>query len=788
MSKGIGMMPPIFYQAICEDRLDPLQLGRVRVRVFGIYSDNMADLPTDKLPWAPVVMPANNASTSGIGWSPNGIVTGTQVLVYFADGLDMQKPIVVGTMPGINVDVIPPPEVVSTWVLGQTSYEYETEAGASSGFISSPIHNPLGKQYGPWLISLNNGQLKEYIRNHCAFGSNMLGMIIGSNAFDDEWKKLGSGSDSAAFKQDQKDFIQSTRYNILLQSSFDLGLGNRGNGIQDMIWSIAVQYGSKTSIIREALGGKKVNELTDSDIIVLVQTHRKNTVRTKFKKTPSLWTKYEDRAEAEKIKLLALCDDKPSLASKKLESPSGTDVYKQNIYRSVDTSKVVIIGNGNSFVDPSGTYPRKLYKKDVDTNKLAQNNKSNETITKFKKSSIVRGKGFVEPRTKYSAKYPFNKVFESESGHIMEFDDTDNAERIHIYHRAGTFIEFHPDGTIVRKSMKDDVEVVVANKSCYIAGDCNIVIEGNSNMKVTGSMSAQVQQNIDFKAGGNISMMCNGELKLSSASIARLQGGTLTSIEGTEIAMITGASAPLPIDLNEKIVSELALAEEKMPEGVEDDTMTITVDAKAVYLPPVDDTLTATKVIVKENVAVIDEVALGDKFSKHYTLADLTTGVALPDSRRIVVEQCGLTVDEIELNLRTLARNCLDPVADRFGKGSFIITNAFRISNGSTSHHLSGCAADLQFTGLPAKEIPTVAEQIRQILPSFTQIILEYHGKNPVIHIGYAESKAASPFSRLTGNTRQCFTTYDTKFTQFKTTDRKGGFFDRNRALVYEVA
>ena len=38
----------------------------------------------------------------------------------------------------------------------------------------------------------------------------------------------------------------------------------------------------------------------------------------------------------------------------------------------------------------------------------------------------------------------FNKVFETESGHVQEFDDTPGQERIHTYHRSGTFHEVDP--------------------------------------------------------------------------------------------------------------------------------------------------------------------------------------------------------------------------------------------------------------------------------------------------------------------------------------------------------
>ena len=49
------------------------------------------------------------------------------------------------------------------------------------------------------------------------------------------------------------------------------------------------------------------------------------------------------------------------------------------------------------------------------------------------------------------AVYPYNHVFESESGHIIEIDDTKDNERLFTKkaHRTGTSQEISPDGTQV---------------------------------------------------------------------------------------------------------------------------------------------------------------------------------------------------------------------------------------------------------------------------------------------------------------------------------------------------
>lgn len=86
---------------IVEDVDDPLQLGRVRVRCYNFHTLNTAELPTDDLPWAHVIMPVTSASYQGKGWSPTFLRVDSTVFGFFADGTLAQQPIVMGTLPGI---------------------------------------------------------------------------------------------------------------------------------------------------------------------------------------------------------------------------------------------------------------------------------------------------------------------------------------------------------------------------------------------------------------------------------------------------------------------------------------------------------------------------------------------------------------------------------------------------------------------------------------------------------------------------------------------------------------
>jgi hypothetical protein len=93
-----------WFIGVVEDNMnDPQKLGRVRVRAFGVHSPFITDIPTDDLPWATVMVAATEGGISGVGRSPTGIEQGAWVFGFFLDGKASQNPIIVGTMPKIEL-------------------------------------------------------------------------------------------------------------------------------------------------------------------------------------------------------------------------------------------------------------------------------------------------------------------------------------------------------------------------------------------------------------------------------------------------------------------------------------------------------------------------------------------------------------------------------------------------------------------------------------------------------------------------------------------------------------
>ena len=153
--------------------------------------------------------------------------------------------------------------------------------------------------------------------------------------------------------------------------------------------------------------------------------------------------------------------------------------------------------------DESATnYPRKL--DEPTTSRLARNDSDYPPAINVAKKAKKASK--VEPDSYYAAKYPFNKVYESESGHAMEFDDTKNAERIHLYHRSGSYVEYGPLGVRSERIQRNKFEVVVGSEQVYVRGDVTIFVDGNVKMTVGGNYQADIGGTCKITSGGNMTL------------------------------------------------------------------------------------------------------------------------------------------------------------------------------------------------------------------------------------------------------------------------------------------
>lgn len=153
------------------------------------------------------------------------------------------------------------------------------------------------------------------------------------------------------------------------------------------------------------------------------------------------------------------------------------------------------------FNDPEEEFPRYINESDV--NKLARG----EQAKPYTPDEITG-----EPDDPYNAVYPHNHVMETRSGHVKEYDDTPDAERIRELHKSGTFYQVHPDGTVSTHIVKDGYRIVAGNDNVHVVGDVTVYIDGNSTVNIKKNATLNVDGNYDVNIGGTCHVQSGGNM------------------------------------------------------------------------------------------------------------------------------------------------------------------------------------------------------------------------------------------------------------------------------------
>ena len=154
---------------------------------------------------------------------------------------------------------------------------------------------------------------------------------------------------------------------------------------------------------------------------------------------------------------------------------------------------------------------------------------------------------FDEPKSRGTTTtgiYPFNHVYESESGHIKEIDDTPEGERLFTQHTAGTYEEIIADGTKTFKVVGDNYELIAGGSNVYVRGDINLtcsgtkreLIEGDYILEVGGDFTRKIGKSEQVKigageTGGNLEEEIKGNHAYNIAN--SVAGAVGTTEKGT---------------------------------------------------------------------------------------------------------------------------------------------------------------------------------------------------------------------------------------------------------------
>ena len=153
----------VWWIGVVEDRIDPLNLGRCKVRIFGSHTENLQLIPTSSLPWATPLYPLNDSR------SFSAPLEGDYVFGFFLDGDSSQAPAMLGVFPAIPQSVDAPKGV------GFSANAKLTNSTLTANDTASPIVstktpemqiNRIGKPTTPKLSYSTEGTGIEFSNNN----------------------------------------------------------------------------------------------------------------------------------------------------------------------------------------------------------------------------------------------------------------------------------------------------------------------------------------------------------------------------------------------------------------------------------------------------------------------------------------------------------------------------------------------------------------------------------------------------------------------------------------------
>ena len=363
----------VWFTGVVEDRNDPSQLGRVRVRCLGYHTESLEDLPTADLPWAHVMHPTTDPSMQGLGNTPSFLVEGSWVIGFFLDAVEKQQPLIIGSLPG----------------------EPQDGADHTKGF-----------------------------------------------------------NDPRSNESTQDDYVGTPTYGPYPNEQSDNG-----------------------------------HQLEEPDTSLLARGQK-------------------------------------------------SENHKSLIDRRVAKQTVIPIATKPNIGTVSDTL------------------KTTQTASTFDEPDAKSSSKLDSPYT--ASQYPYNHVFESESGHVMEVDDTPEKERLLRYHRTGTFEEIHPDGMRVVKVVGKNYEIIADDNNVFINGDVNLTATGNYNHLVKGDYVLEVEGNYtrkihkseqvkigargSEKGGGNLEEEINGNHSFNVVNSVKGAVGTTKTGTSKDFDITIGGS------------------------------------------------------------------------------------------------------------------------------------------------------------------------------------------------------------------------------------------------------
>jgi len=157
---------------------------------------------------------------------------------------------------------------------------------------------------------------------------------------------------------------------------------------------------------------------------------------------------------------------------------------------------------------------------------------ANTTIELQRKTRVINVATVVgnwdEAYPTYAAKFPYNNVTETESGHAFELDDTYGFERVQLSHRTGSTLEFANNGSTKIRSTSSRQDITMGDQKTYVNGNKYETIDGDYYLRVGGKLRI-FAKSVEIVSGSSTS--------ITAPQAVEVTGGQSVSVSGLSVGV-----------------------------------------------------------------------------------------------------------------------------------------------------------------------------------------------------------------------------------------------------------
>jgi uncharacterized protein (TIGR02594 family) len=164
-------------------------------------------------------------------------------------------------------------------------------------------------------------------------------------------------------------------------------------------------------------------------------------------------------------------------------------------------------------------YPRQDRLSSTDVNNLSTLISLDGTAHKLINTNKMSADGMTEPEsTSDKTLYTYNNVIETQSGHVLEFDDTVSNERIRLFHKSGSYEEVRPNGD---RTLRTNGKYIICTTE-----ELNEMVVKSVQRYIGENLLEHIKGNVDLVVDGDLNWKVNGEIRFSAGNIL-YKGGTI---------------------------------------------------------------------------------------------------------------------------------------------------------------------------------------------------------------------------------------------------------------------